>query len=302
MSNARGDYKKTRDVIKMTSTKLSYPVAARQAITFKTVCLTTIYAGTFCLASTVCFLAVPASSVLAQYGLGLPRSAGTGGATRGNLPQITMLVPEDGAKTLSSRPTLYWYIAPPSSTSSSSGTPISTGAVKSTYRITFFLRDGYDRSAKSVFIAEGTAEKAGLYKFKLPETAPELAKGKVQRWQIRWQTNGGASQVDVNAPIRFDEEPKVLEAIANAKNGLEKARIYAKNAYWYDALDAYTVWLSQNPQDSTAKTERNNLLKEGFKTHTAFSKEQEGNVAKLLSKLDESSTALAINLIPRVRR
>jgi len=286
----------------MTSTELSHQILKIKAVTLKTVCLNTVYAGTFYLASTFGFLAVPSSSALAQYGLGLPRSAGTGGATRGNLPQITMLVPEDGAKTLSSRPTLYWYIAPPSSTSSTSGTPILTKTAKTSHKITFFLRDGSDRAAKPVFTAEGTTDKAGLYKFTIPETAPALVKGKVQRWQIRWQTDGGASQVDVYAPIRFDEEPKVSTAIASAKNGLEKARIYTKNAYWYDALDAYTVWLSQNPQDQTAKAERDNLLKEGFKTHRAFSKAQEGNLAKLLSKLNESSTALPIDLILKVRR
>ncbi|PZU99765.1 MAG: hypothetical protein DCE90_00245 [Pseudanabaena sp.] len=286
----------------MTLTKLSDQVSKRRTLTFKTVCLNAIYAGAFCFASTTGFLIVPSSPVLAQFGLGLPRSAGTGGATRGNLPQITMLVPEDGARTLSTRPTLYWYIAPPSSTSSSSGTPVSAGTAKSAYKITFFLRDGYDKSAKPVFIAEGTAEKSGLYKFQIPETAPELAKGKVQRWQIRWQTDGGVSQVDVNAPILLDEKPKVLKEIASAKNDLEKARIYAKNAYWYDALDAYTLWLTKNPQDQTAKSERNNLLKEGFKTHTAFSWEQEGNITKLLSKLDESAAPISINLVPRVRR
>jgi len=287
----------------MSSTNLSHQVLKNQTAAIKTVCLNTIYTGAFCFASVMGSLAVPSSSALAQYGLGLPRSAGTGGATRGDgLPQITMLAPEDGAKTLSSRPTLYWYIASPSSTSTSSGTPISTENAESTYKVTFFLRDGYDRSAKPVFIAEGKAEKPGLYKFKLPEVAPALIKGKGQRWQIRLETNGGASLVNVNAPILLDEKPKVSEAIASAKNGLEKARIYAKNAYWYDALDAYTVWLSQNPQDQAAKTERNNLLKEGFKTHTAFSKEQEGNVAKLLNKLDESANAISINLKPRTRR
>jgi hypothetical protein len=257
-----------------------------------------LWAGAICLAPLVGSLTFTPSA-FAQYGLGLPKSAGTGGATRGNLPQVTMLVPEDGAKVLASRPTFYWYIAPSIATTASTSIP-KTEDGKNSFKITFFLRDGIGLSAKSVFVAEGKAEESGLYKFTLPENAPELVTGKVQRWQIRWQTNGGASQVDVNASIRRDVDPLVVKEIASAKNSLDKARIYVKNAYWYDAIDSYTSWLSQNPTDNAARAERNKLLQEGFQNHTAFSKEQQGNVAKLLDKLDESKSATSVSLQPKV--
>lgn len=259
--------------------------------------------------SAICLATAPIlmtpSSALAQYGLGLPRSAGTGGATRGNLPQITMIVPEDGAKTLAARPTFYWYIAPPSLTSvtNPAATAIpSLSSSQQSFKITLFLRDGSDRSARSVFVGEGVADQPGLYKFTMPQDAPELVVGKVQRWQVRWQANSGASQVDVNAPIRRDDDPKVLAAITNAKDHLAKARIYAQNGYWYDAIDAYTNWLTANPQDKTARDERSKLLKDGFKNHSAFSKEQEGNITKLLTQLDANLSAVDMPLVPRVRR
>jgi hypothetical protein len=242
------------------------------------------------------FSFVPSAS--AQYGLGLPKSAGTGGATRGKLPQITMLVPEDGAKTLSAHPTFYWYIAPSEPTATST-TLSKVEDDKNTFKITFYLRESNAKEAKRIFEAEGKAEQPGLYKFTLPENASELIKGKVQRWQIRWSTIN--SQIDVHAPIRRDEDPLVLKAIASAKNDLEKGRIYAKNAYWYDAIDAYTSWITANPKDEIARKERNELLTEGFKTHTAFSKEQQGNVVKLLTKLDESKTAIPIALQTKIR-
>ena len=245
------------------------------------------------------------SAAIAQYGLGLPRSAGTGGATRGNLPQITMIVPEDGAKTVSARPTFYWYIAPPSLTTANNPATTATPKLSETkpnFKITLFLRDGNDRSAKSVFVGEGVADQPGLYKFTLPKDAPELVVGKVQRWQVRWQANSGASQVDVNAPIRRDDDPKVLAAITAAKNDLAKARVYAQNGYWYDAIDAYTNWLTANPQDKIARDERSNLLKDGFKNHSAFSKEQEGNITKLLTQLDTNVSAAEMPLQPRYRR
>ncbi len=259
-----------------------------------------------CSISAVCLATAPIlmtpSAAIAQYGLGLPRSAGTGGATRGNLPQITMIVPEDGAKTLAARPTFYWYIAPPNLTGvtnpATTVVPSLSGG-KQSFKITLFLRDGSDRSAKSVFVGEGVADQPGLYKFTMPQDAPELVVGKVQRWQVRWQANSGASQVDVNAPIRRDDDPKVIAAITTAKDDLAKARVYAQNGYWYDAIDAYTSWLTANPQDQVARDERSDLLKEGFKNHSAFSKEQESNITKLLTQLDTNVSAVDMPLKPR---
>jgi hypothetical protein len=274
--------------------------STQQAIALSNISFSKKSLGIICLTAVAGSLTF-APMASAQYGLGLPKSAGTGGATRGNLPQITMLVPEDGAKTLASRPTFYWYIASTSPVSPALTTVPKIEDGKNSFKVTFFLRDSNERSARSVFVAEGKAEESGLYKFTLPETAPELVKGKVQRWQIRWQTSAGSSQVDVNAPILRDDNPDVLKAIAIAKNDLEKARIYSKSAYWYDALDAYMSWLSANPKDEVARTERNDLLKEGFKTHTAFSKEQQGNFTKLLIKLDEAKSAMTIALQSKTR-
>ncbi|MDX2256417.1 MAG: DUF928 domain-containing protein [Pseudanabaenaceae cyanobacterium bins.39] len=245
------------------------------------------------------------NSAYAQYGLGLPRSAGTGGATRGKLPQITMIVPEDGAKTLAARPSFYWYIAPSELTTASSsfatsGPKPEQGATD--FKITFFLRDGNERSSRSVFMAEGVASKPGLYKFTLPADAPELMTGKVQRWQIRWQANNGASQVDINSPILREDNPKITKEIALAKNSLEAARIYAKNAYWYDAINAYTLWLSENPKDMVAVNERNQLLNDGFKNHTSFSKDKEDNITKLISQLNLDKSFNIMQLQPRSRR
>ncbi|MBD2176746.1 DUF928 domain-containing protein [Pseudanabaena sp. FACHB-1998] len=277
----------------MTSTRIS----AQKAIAVGAICLSTV-----CLAPIASMFSF-VSSASAQYGLGLPKSAGTGGATRttDNLPQITMLVPEDGAKTLSARPTLYWYIAPTPSPSTSN-TSSKVEESKSTFKIKFFLRDSNIQAAKPIYVVEGEAEQiGGLYKFTLPETAPELVTGKAQRMQIRWNILSNGLQIDLNAIVRRDNDPVILKAIAGTKNELEKARIYAKNAYWYDAIDAYTSWLSLNPKDEIARKERSDLLTEGFKNHSAFSKEQQGNIVKLLSKLDQSKSATSIALQPKIR-
>ena len=290
----------------MTSTKTQIKTSIKNAIALSTICIATVATSTLI-----------GQSAFAQYGLGLPKSASSGGATRSvdSLPHVTILVPGDGARTLASRPTFYWYIAPQdiAATTSTPQTTVVPQADdgKSPFKVTFFLRDGNERASKSIFKAEGKAQGAGLYKFTLPENAPELKKGKVQRWQIRWEGTSGAVQVDVNALIRRDDDPVVTKEIASAKSDLEKARIYTKNAYWYDAIDAYTSWISKNPKDNVASAERNNLLKVGLPSNLAFinvKKDEEGIVteefiparfANFLTTLDKSKSALSIALEPK---
>lgn len=256
----------------------------KKIVTLSALCLTT---------GLGLFTFTPAAT--AQYGLGIPRSAGTGGATRGNndgLPAVTILVPEDGAKTLSERPTFYWYVAPNPANS------------KELPKLSFFLRNGNETASRAVFTARGESSGEGLYKFTIPEDAPALVAGKVQRWQLRlsFATNGVVDDTNVIGLVRFDPDPEVSKAIAKASNNLEKARIYAKNNYWYDAIDSYTSWLAANPNDREAISERSAMLQLGLKNNIAFSEGQPNSFDKLMAKLEQSKTAIAIPLQPRTSR
>ncbi len=279
----------------MTLSNKTHKISTAMAIGLSGICLGSVYIST--IIGELAFT----PSANAQYGLGLSKSASSGGATRGDLPEILLLVPEDGAKTLASRPTFYWYIAPPSSDSSDIKDSPKIDEAKRAFAVTFILRDTEDSSAKKIFEAEGKIVQAGLYKFTLSGNDPELFTGKVQRWQIRLKTQsttGDDSQINVSAPIRRDDAPEVLKAIAAVKNDLAKARIYAKNAYWYDGLNAYTSWLSQHPNDDVARTELDDLLKEGFKNHSAFmKKDKDGKLTDLLDSTKLSSFVTALNRI-----
>lgn len=281
----------------------------------KAIALSAICLGTVCLTSVASYLSI-VPSAFAQYGLGLPKSASSGGATRGSnlIPPIILLAPIDGekingAKTLASQPTFLWYVNLPESTQTNS-----IGESPNPIEITFFLRD--DASSEKVFEAKGKMRKTGLYKFTLPPDIPELAVGRMYRWQIRYDINGQA--FNPNVRIRRDDDLAVVKEIANAKNDLEKARIYAKNFYWYDAIGAYNGWLSKNPKDEVASTERVNLFKIGLEKHVAFViaktdtkgepiKDEKGQpilefnpteFAKFLVKLDRIKSAMSVELKP----
>lgn len=283
------------------SPKIVTKISSTKAIALSTICL-----GSVCLTSLVGSLSfIP--SAFAQYGLGLPSSAASGGATRSpDKPTITLIVPRDGAKTLSARPTFFLSVNPPEITQSTS---VSSPKIrdrlsdrKKIVTINFILRDGNEMSSQPIFTAEGKVDQFGLYKFTLPENAPALIKGKPQRWQIRF--NDRIS--NVYATIRLDADPTIANAIAAASNDLEKARIYTKNAYWYDALDAYTSWLAANPKDAVALAERRNLLEAGLKNHWDFAKKSQtpnsteeldsAKLSQFIVKLEEAKNATSLVL------
>jgi len=283
-----------------------FPKSVTKISSTKAIALSTICLGSVCLTYVVGSLSfIP--SALAQYGLGLPSSAASGGATRSpDKPTITLIVPRDGAKTLSDRPTFFLSVNPPEITQGRSpSSPNLSDRInnpKKIVTINFILRDGNEISSQPIFKAEGKVDQFGLYKFTLPENAPALIEGKAQRWQIRF--NDRIS--NVYATIRLDADPTITKAIASASNDLEKARIYTKNAYWYDALDAYTSWLAANPQDAVARTERRNLLEAGLKNHLDFAKKSQtpssteeldpAKLSQFIVKLDEAKNATSLAL------
>jgi acylphosphatase len=169
------------------------------------------------------------------------------------------LVPEDGARTLSPQPALYWYVSPDR---------------PAPFSITFFLRESPEQSARTLFRSTANLTDGGLYRMVLKDPVPPLAAGQVQRWQVRWQSGNRASQFDVNGLIRYEPNPEV-ERLANAsRTNLDRARVLVKNGYWYDALDAYTLWLTENPKDIVARGERDELIRQGFSDHSRIKSEE----------------------------
>jgi Domain of Unknown Function (DUF928) len=227
--------------------------------------LVTIFLGTICW----CGQVSGQSTSNRSYGLGVVQNQSYLGQVRcadlANLVSIDLLAPDDGAKTLSERPTFYWYIEHKSLASKNS----TQVGYSNNFYVDFFVRDGFARNAKSIFRSRSEVTpktKSGLYRFELPANAPSLEVNKTYSWHIRYiqpsdQDNSDVSnQIDIRAIVKRESNPSVIEKVKSASTHLEKARIFAENLYWYDALDAYTKWIDINPSDREASRERLAML------------------------------------------
>ncbi len=221
--------------------------------------------GAVCLAATLLTLATDMSATAqnrrakSKYGLGtLPVAARTGGGIRTpkELPRVILLAPQDGGITLSERPTFYWYVAPKSG--DRDFIP---------FRTAFKLDDPIASSNVKTFEIKRDGTKIGLYSLTLPPTAPAMEIGKDLELMVQDKTNALSSQKVV---VRLKKNEAAIAELNKAKTSLDKARIYERHGYWYDALHSYTLWIEGNPNDITARRERANMIEVGLKDNCDF--------------------------------
>ncbi|MBD2188664.1 DUF928 domain-containing protein [Pseudanabaena mucicola] len=257
-------------------------------------------------------IAIAETWIIAQasgnsYGLGLPKTASTGGGTRlieppeqnwerqptapvipkvvpsiprsrtaprsrppllyrkivPNLPLITLLTPEDGARTASPQPTLYWYLSPQALTALANDNPAASDCHSKL--VGQFSLTKVDKGVVTIFETELNLV-SGLSSFKLP-IAASLQPNKNYRWQISFPSAKG-EQVNVSGWVVYTPPQQSLQiALTRALTSRDRAKIYAQAGYWFEAIDGYTKWLNFKPSDSGARTARNEILKAGFANH-----------------------------------
>jgi hypothetical protein len=200
-----------------------------------------------------------------SYSLGIVQNRHPRGQTRcedlNNLVAVNLLAPDDGARTISEHPTFYWFIDHKSQNGQKN---------KKSFYVDFILKEGFGRNAKSVFRARSAGilnASSGLYKFTLPPNSPILETDQTYTWHLRYmqadsedEAIHGGSQIDTRAIVKRESNSLVIEQVKATFTNLEKARIFAKNLYWYDALDEYTKWIDANPNDIQASRERMLML------------------------------------------
>lgn len=140
------------------------------------------------------------------------------------LPQCSeklpiFLVPKDHAgHTTSSRPKFYWYMADPGS-------------------VEFSLKKV--ETEEPLFTNQLTIPKAGIFKAVIPPNQSELSVGQDYFWSVsvNCQTNQGVKKVTVQAVIkRLAPTVKLTRDLKGATSPRDRARVYAQEGFWYDAL------------------------------------------------------------------
>ncbi|MBD1921869.1 DUF928 domain-containing protein [Microcoleus sp. FACHB-831] len=157
---------------------------------------------------------------------------------------LTLLVPEKHrGLTASGRPTFVWYL------SDVPGVPMR-----------FSLTDP---EGKTTFIDQKIeAPQAGINKLEMPKDKPELVSGQTYRWTLSLVCNKRQASPNVaRATIkRVDAPQKLQEQLAGKTLESDKAIIYARAGYWYDALAASLAARAANPNDAAVRDDFLSLL------------------------------------------
>jgi hypothetical protein len=299
-------------------------IAITNKIAFRTY-LSSIFTILTCsLASVEILNCLPPSNAIAQswllasgtnYGLGLPKTASTGGGTRlvnpepedsksitipsnvppidqhrsiirsghrtrspillqkMQLPLLTLLTPEDGARTANPQPTFYWYLydqdaqTVPSDLDNLSNHP-STANTKDHFVGQLRITTSEDKEPTTIFQTDLKMH-SGLSSFKLP-IAASLQPSKTYRWQITVQDKL-AKEVTASGWIVYTPtDDNLQKSLMRALTVRDRAKIYAEAGYWFDAIEGYTRWLNFKPNDLKSRAARNEILKSGFATNPSF--------------------------------
>lgn len=172
----------------------------------------------------------------------------TGGGTRGPAgagPELYALAPEQMGFTASAQPVLYWYISKP-------------------VRATIEIAVADKRSVLLKTEIEGGAA-AGIQSVNLAAHGVQLRPATQYRWSVSVVNDPAQRSGDLFASggIEYSPPSEALEArLAEAGDDQARARIYAEEGLWYDALAAIGHWAREAPGDGTAVRARAGLLKQ----------------------------------------
>ena len=284
--------------------------AVTNKLTFRT-CLSRVFTILICSLSSVAVPsdllrldAIAQTWLLAQfsgtnYGLGLPKTASTGGGTRLvnpdrgmvrvfgtirsvprdsklpllkklQLPLLILITPEDGARTAISQPTLYWHLRDQNAQASSSEIDnLENNSSKVNTKNTFVGKFSLTTSEgdKSITIFQTDLKmSSGLSSFKIP-IAASLQPSKTYRWQITVQDKLVKEITASGWIVYTPPDEKLQKSLKLALTIRDRAKIYAQFGYWFEAIDGYTRWLNFKPEDLKAREARNEILKLGFMTN-----------------------------------
>jgi len=174
---------------------------------------------------------------------------GTGG-TRGikkQFPIVTLLVPEHVARTIQAQPTLYWHI------STISQLPF----------IVTLITD--DRTTPLLELTIKDPLKPGIHSLRLADYGVHLQTGKTYEWLVSIPFEPGQYSSDdlvAKGYINRSKPASDVETALIEASSIEKAKIYAQNGFWYDALETLSKQTSSIWEENQQCVEKSNLLEQ----------------------------------------
>lgn len=167
------------------------------------------------------------------------------------------LVPQDHAgQTISRRPKFYWYMTDQDS-------------------IVFSLKKVGTNEV--LFTKQLTIPKAGIVETTIPPDQSELTIGQEYFWSVsvNCQTNQGVKKVTVQAVIkRLAPTVKLTRELKGATSPRDRARVYAQQGFWYDALAVLSDASNLTPNQRSIRQDFFSLLDQvGLQNVTAKERE-----------------------------
>lgn len=158
----------------------------------------------------------------------------TGACSTASQASLTVLAPiSHVGKTVSKQPKFAWFVP-------------DTKLYRMEFTVYEYNSNGKPEEIKSIKLPS----KPGIMNYSIPKNQLNLSVGKRYRWQIALLCDPNNPSKDLSAEAEFEiaSIPNNLASqIQQAQNSIQKARIYAKEGFWYDAL-AETLKSSQNQQ------------------------------------------------------
>lgn len=164
--------------------------------------------------------------------------------TRPGLPELEALAPAHEARTLSERPSFYWYVSEATDRS-----------------VEFVLADRVSIDPL-LELALPPPFAAGFHVVHLGDHGVALEPGKPYRWFVTLAVGDGAGPEDLvarGAVLRVEADADLARALRDAGRG-ELGRIYAEHGLWYDTLHFISERVEHAPGDARLRAFRAGLL------------------------------------------
>ena len=191
--------------------------------------------------------------------IGFPaRRMGAGTRGVGRRASLQVLAPDHMGYTSLEQPTLYWYLAEPTTT-----------------RIDFTIRD--ETSVEPLLEIELPAPAhAGIQAVRLADHGVRLRPGTRYLWFVSLvlEPEQRSKDFTVGAWIERRTSDAALGE-RRAAAGAREAEIYAESGLWYDAIDSLTARVTAAPADPKPRDERAALLDQaGLSQVAAYDRDQ----------------------------